>query len=243
MAIPSVTKTMAITSAKHAKATYHNINPVVITSRPQKKTGYNIWPCGITSTTLWQHCNNICQVQQCWPKTLAITSAKVHQKKKSIQKIAGHHQHCDAIKCWKCLRLTFSSDLYEAILETGKSLSSTKIKFCFWDLQLTYIRIDRMRNIHAKVNCVCESLASVLEEGGGIFFSVSAFWLVVDGNGFVGCSLVPPIDFYSPTTQPWQLMAVVYHHTLVKPHVTPSTIDCWSKTLYPTYPICTIFTQ
>ena len=40
--IPSVTKTMAITSAKHVKTTCHNINPVAITSTPQKETGYNI---------------------------------------------------------------------------------------------------------------------------------------------------------------------------------------------------------
>ena len=36
----------------------------------------------------------------------------------------------------------------------------------------------------------------------------------------------PNIDFYSPTTQPGQLTAVVYHHTVVKLCVTPSTIDC-----------------
>ena len=37
-----------------------------------------------------------------------------------------------------------------------------------------------------------------------------------------------------------QLTADVYHHSLVKLYVTPSTVDCWGKTLYPTYPICTI---
>ena len=30
----------------------------------------------------------------------------------------------------RSLRLTFSSDLEEAMLETGKSLPTTKIKFC-----------------------------------------------------------------------------------------------------------------
>ena len=60
------------------------------------------------------------------------------------------HQHCDTIKCWKCLRLTFSSDLEEAMLEMCESLSTTKIKFCLWDLQLTYLRLNRMRNIRAK---------------------------------------------------------------------------------------------
>ena len=51
------------------------------------------------------------------------------------------------------------------------------------------------------------------------------------------------IDFYSPTIQPRHLTAVVYHYTLVKLRVTPSTIGYWGKTLYPTCPICTIFTQ
>ena len=37
--------------------------------------------------------------------------------------------------------------------------------------------------------------------------------------------------FYSLTTQPRQLMAVVYHHTLVKLHVTPSTIGCCGKNI------------
>ena len=37
------------------------------------------------------------------------------------------------------------------MLEIGKSLSTTKIKFCFWELQPTYIRLNRIRNIHAKV--------------------------------------------------------------------------------------------
>ena len=31
---------------------------------------------------------------------------------------------CDTNMCWKCLRLTFSSDLEEAMFETGKSLST-----------------------------------------------------------------------------------------------------------------------
>ena len=47
---------------------------------------------------------------------------------------------------------------------------------------------------------------------------------------------ITPIDFYSPTAQPRQQTAVVYHHTVVKVRATPSTIDCWGKTLYPTYP-------
>ena len=46
------------------------------------------------------------------------------------------HQHCDTILCWKCLRLTFSSDLEEAMSETGESLSSIKISLqnslLFW---------------------------------------------------------------------------------------------------------------
>ena len=36
------------------------------------------------------------------------------------------HQHCDTIMCWKCLRLTFSSDLEKAMFDTGKSLSTIK---------------------------------------------------------------------------------------------------------------------
>ena len=36
------------------------------------------------------------------------------------------HQHCDTIMCWKCLRLTFSSYLEEAMFDTGKSLSTIK---------------------------------------------------------------------------------------------------------------------
>ena len=36
------------------------------------------------------------------------------------------HQHCDTIMCWKCLRLTFSSDLEETMFDTGKSLSTIK---------------------------------------------------------------------------------------------------------------------
>ena len=35
------------------------------------------------------------------------------------------------IKCWKLLRLTFSSDLRKPYLRTGKSLSSTEKYFCF----------------------------------------------------------------------------------------------------------------
>ena len=42
------------------------------------------------------------------------------------------------VLCWKCLRLTFSSDLEEAMLETGERLSSIKNKFCFWEIQLIY---------------------------------------------------------------------------------------------------------
>ena len=37
------------------------------------------------------------------------------------------------------------------------------------------------------------------------------------------------IDFYSPTAQPRQLTAVLYHNTVVKLPVTPPTIDCWAK--------------
>ena len=40
--IPSVTKTMAITSVKHVKTTCHSINHVVITSTPKVETGYTI---------------------------------------------------------------------------------------------------------------------------------------------------------------------------------------------------------
>ena len=54
--------------------------------------------------------------------------------------------------------------------------------------------------------------------------------------------LVVFLDFYSPTAQP-SMVAVVYHHTLAKLCVTPSTIDCFGKALYPTYSICTMFTQ
>ena len=83
------------------------------------------------------HGNNICQIQQWWPNTLAITSPKYSKIKVSRKKYRTH-QHCDTTKCWKCLRLTFSSDLEEAMLETDKSLSTTKIKFCLQDLQLTH---------------------------------------------------------------------------------------------------------
>ena len=48
-------------------------------------------------------------------------------------------QHCDTFRCWKCLRLTFSSDLEEAMLETGESLSTNKFKFCFWENLQTYM--------------------------------------------------------------------------------------------------------
>ena len=59
--IAKVVEGMPTTSAKHVKTTCHNINRVVITSTSQKETGYNIWPGGTTSTTIWH---------------MAVTSAK-----------------------------------------------------------------------------------------------------------------------------------------------------------------------
>ena len=41
-------------------------------------------------------------------------------------KITGPHQYSYTIKCWKSLRLMFSSDLKKQCLITGKSLSPTK---------------------------------------------------------------------------------------------------------------------
>ena len=45
---------------------------------------------------------------------------------------------------------SFSLDLEEAMLDTGKSLSITKLKLCFWEYLQTYIKSNKMRNVHAK---------------------------------------------------------------------------------------------
>ena len=82
-------------------------------------------------------------------QTLAITSAK-HSKQKCPKQNWRTHQYYDTSKCWKWLRLTFSSDLKEAMLDSGESLSTIKLKFCFWESHLVYIKSNRMRNIHAK---------------------------------------------------------------------------------------------
>ena len=36
------------------------------------------------------------------------------------------------------------------MLDTGKSLFITKLKFCFWEYLQTYIKSNRMWNIHGK---------------------------------------------------------------------------------------------
>ena len=60
----------------------------------------------------------------------------------SVQKNCRTLQHCDTYWCLKCLRLTFSSDLEEAMFDTGKSLSPNKFKFCFWEKHKVYIKLQ-----------------------------------------------------------------------------------------------------
>ena len=59
------------------------------------------------------------------------------------------------------------------MLETGKSLSTTKIKFCLWDLQLTYIILNRMRNIHAmRISMVANCIVHMY-----ITAELKAYWI------------------------------------------------------------------
>ena len=54
----------------------HNINHVVITSKPQKEAGYKISPGGTTSTTIWHMAITSAKHNNVGQKTQAITSAK-----------------------------------------------------------------------------------------------------------------------------------------------------------------------
>ena len=71
---------------------------------------------------------------------LAITSAN-HSKTPVSEQNCRTLQHCDTYRCWKCLRLTFSSDLEEAMFDTGESLSPNKFKFSFWENLKVYMNI------------------------------------------------------------------------------------------------------
>ena len=60
-------------------------------------------------------------------KSMAITSAIIKTKQKHNESMKLHGSPtCDTNMCWKFLRLTFSSDLEEAMFDTGESLSTIK---------------------------------------------------------------------------------------------------------------------
>ena len=127
MTITSVTKTtMAITSGLMSIPSDMN--------NSGKNICYKIW-LAITSAIL----PNMNKHQ------LAIASAN-HSKTPVSKQNCRTLQHCDTYRCWKCLRLTFSSDLEEAMFDTGKSLSPNKFKFCFWENLKVYIKSNRMRS-------------------------------------------------------------------------------------------------
>ena len=70
-------------------------------------------------------------------------------------KLYSTHQHYDTIMCWKCLRLTFSSDLKEAMFETGSKVClPSKINSVPENIQLIYIKSNRIRSIHAHIDFV-----------------------------------------------------------------------------------------
>ena len=129
MAIPTVPKTNGNNICQNKQIGY-NISLMVITS-----------PYIIQQTSRQQHQPNKCKLQ----KPVAITSAtnkiklpkmggnnicQNQNKNIRVHKIAGL-TNTDTISCWKCLRLTFFSDLEEAMFETGKSLSTIKKSILF----------------------------------------------------------------------------------------------------------------
>ena len=79
---------------------------------------------------------------------MTITSVNTSETN-SVQKNCRTLQHCDTYWCWKCLRLTFSSDLEDAMFDTGESLSPNKFKFCFWEKHKVYKCLNANDTIHS----------------------------------------------------------------------------------------------
>ena len=50
------------------------------------------------------------------------------------------HQHCDTNMCWKCLKLTFSSDLEKPCFKLVKACLQSNINAVPEEIQLIYIR-------------------------------------------------------------------------------------------------------
>ena len=59
-------------------------------------------------------------------------------------------------------KLSPVSNMASSILDTDKSLSTIKLKFCFWESHLVYIKSNRMRNIHAKKNIVLLDIITIV---------------------------------------------------------------------------------
>ena len=113
----------------------HNVTTTSVTNNQ----GHNIWP-HVSSIRYEQQWPKHLPQKQGWQQHLPSFSHNKHQltitsvntpKTTSVQKNCRTLQHCDTYWCWKCLRLTFSSDLEEAMFDTGESLSPNKFKFCF----------------------------------------------------------------------------------------------------------------
>ena len=114
-----------------------------------------------------------------------------------------------------------------------------------WCLNIIANHLDNMKGEHIILILIVHMLTAITANRYSCCYIVNAFDMEACLNTvlFAWFLWACVIDFYSPTAQPREPTAVVYHHALVKLHVTPGTIDCMGKPLYPTCPMCTIFTQ
>ena len=122
------------------------------------------------------------------------------------QKNCRAHQHCDTIMCWKCLRLTFSSDLEEAMFDTGKSLSTIK-KLILEKIQLIYkYSITLYYRIHSYPSQCCGQLYVMGSVASGVASSSSdgPSGFLPLGSTISGSAGIPPVPLNASIITPWK---------------------------------------